>query len=709
MVLNIDVETQNTDQSETKYIVFEVNFLLGMYHGKEWPPSPRRFFLALVSALHTSSKFRISREEGKRSLYFLEGQTPPTIHTPHHQKGQRYTIFVPDNNLDVSNLIKSGSSAKKPSELKSGKTVQPIIINKPIQYFWKINTNKSDNGAKMNFLCKLCTEITVLGFGIDPVSVHGNITNEPPPMDSYKFIPDRLGEDRMQVPMPGLLDDAILRHKQFSNRLNDKKFTNPEPITKYHLQNYKKETQSSSHIIGFKIHKLTEKQPKNNNYIIKDSTVPEFLNMLNRKKELILENMKSDKVQVTMLPSIGNKYADSMIRRVGFFVPDNKSTQKLKKKLSLLNGCILSFNSHNWQLELLRDDDRVLQAYQISSRKWRSVTPIELKLERNAKDSDVLNMLLHVLQQNGINPESVKFLNFRKEPYWQNFEKIPHNQNTFRRYVEFETRMPMKCSFLLGQNQESGFGLFAPTKLPAVAYFTILGNRPPIEKSIQIAELMRRAVMSKFKKNSKDIYYVSERISGHDFNGNPLSGHKHAFWLPHDADNDGYIDHIAVFIKEGFGQEEQDVFYHIKRLVQDSVKIDLYFNGFYNKENITKRSKLFTKGKSEWSSTTPYFMPWHTKKTFELEEQIKKECKSRYFSDCSVQYDNIEKIHINKNKYIPIKNFVNSRNEKKPINKIGHSIRISFTKPVNGPITLGFGSHFGLGMFMPVTKKDKDE
>ena len=50
------------------------------------------------------------------------------------------------------------------------------------------------------------------------------------------------------------------------------------------------------------------------------------------------------------------------------------------------------------------------------------------------------------------------------------------------------------------------------------------------------------------------------RISGCDGRNRPLSDptHPHAFWLPEDADDDGRIDHVTVFIADGMNTEIRD-------------------------------------------------------------------------------------------------------------------------------------------------------
>lgn len=37
-------------------------------------------------------------------------------------------------------------------------------------------------------------------------------------------------------------------------------------------------------------------------------------------------------------------------------------------------------------------------------------------------------------------------------------------------------------------------------------------------------------------------------------------------------------------------------------------------------------------------------------------------------------------------------------------NRLGSFWRLTFSEPVQGPLALGFGCHFGLGLFAPIPK-----
>jgi CRISPR-associated protein Csb2 len=86
---------------------------------------------------------------------------------------------------------------------------------------------------------------------------------------------------------------------------------------------------------------------------------------------------------------------------------------------------------------------------------------------------------------------------------------------------------------------------------PEVARFVLAGRpRPRIEETLKIAEISRLALMSGLGEPPLE-------LSGRDVDG-PLRddpAHGHAFYLPEDADGDGLIDHLVVYCRLGFSSE----------------------------------------------------------------------------------------------------------------------------------------------------------
>ena len=357
---------------------------------------------------------------------------------------------------------------------------------------------------------------------------------------------------------------------------------------------------------------------------------------------------------------------------------------------------IIEISGQKYQLDIIvGNKDGVQNTYTDRSRLWSSVTQLDLDIKNNSTRQDITKAILDALKKEKID-EEVTFVNFRKEPYWND---IPITSKKMPMYAEIEFRSSIKYPFVIGNNQKLGHGLFAPSRIPDSAYFTVLGTRPPIEKTIMVGDLMRRSVMSKLK-NTHGSQFIPSNISGHDEHGNSLrDNHRQAYWLPIDTDNDGLIDHIVVYVSDGFDKSIQESFSRIRELHNnEGLRLSVFFKGFHNRDSLDKKYSLFRKQK-EWVSITPYFMPWHIKKGYEMKDQVKKECKNHWKNNNILRIDD-HAIQVG-NRKIATTSFENTRNQKKPINAVGQAIKLSFDNDVRGPVVLGACSHFGLGMFVP--------
>lgn len=233
-----------------------------------------------------------------------------------------------------------------------------------------------------------------------------------------------------------------------------------------------------------------------------------------------------------------------------------------------------------------------------------------------------------------------------------------------------------------------------------LARWQLIGNPlPRVEQSILIGEVLRSSLIKKCDFLGLEIPGI---LTGRDEHGEILkNGHQHAFYLPEDLDNDGYIDHITMYIQNGMPAE-------IYRAIEEVKELAIYADGQLKKWNLLFESMgdsqdfkalPIIKESKVWESSTPYIHPWHVHKNrFGADEQLRKELILKGYKDFTLTpIDSIEK----KGKQIKSWQF-NLMRRRKPIispDRSGSFWRIEFNEPVSGPIAIGHGCHFGLGLF----------
>lgn len=255
-------------------------------------------------------------------------------------------------------------------------------------------------------------------------------------------------------------------------------------------------------------------------------------------------------------------------------------------------------------------------------------------------------------------------------------------------------------------------------KQSTVARYLLAGRPlPRIEDAVKIGELMRLAALSKFGwENGRP--KAPPVISGRGPDNRPLrSGrHSHAFWLPEDADGDGWIDHISVYAEGGFDSAVREKLDRLTRLWlgkndtggdQESEETGrqewrLALEGFGHPEDFADTSRLFGRS-AEWVSVTPFLAAGHLKKAG-YEGEIHRLWKRRDFGAGSdtgpVEVEILSDIEIGgtPRRSVHFHRFRSRGREKQP-DAQGALLRLKFKEPISGPLALGYASHFGLGMF----------
>jgi CRISPR-associated protein Csb2 len=185
-------------------------------------------------------------------------------------------------------------------------------------------------------------------------------------------------------------------------------------------------------------------------------------------------------------------------------------------------------------------------------------------------------------------------------------------------------------------------------------------------------------------------------LSGHGLpSGNR---HEHAFYLPEDADGDGRIDHVIIHVPAGLDAACCAVLDTL-RLVRgrDGQEWHVLLEWLEDNRRVSGSSALLAQGQ-QFISVTPYLHPWYAKKRFGVAEQIRRECRLRRLPLPEVAL--LDTLPVLQRRLRPVHfRRIRSRKGMTQPDTRGCFCRLVFPEPVRGPLALGFGCHFGMGLF----------
>ena len=246
---------------------------------------------------------------------------------------------------------------------------------------------------------------------------------------------------------------------------------------------------------------------------------------------------------------------------------------------------------------------------------------------------------------------------------------------------------------------------------------TVRGNLLPLMgRAVPQAELLHKAILRHMAALDADCPV----LRGTDSSGAPLAGHGHIRFFPLDLDEDGRIDHMLLTARSGFNAQAQTAIRHVRRTWSKGIDSDilvrcvglgslgLFFNNICTR--IGTPPSILGSG-HVWESVTPLILPRFTKKrTHTWEDQIRAELNSHHWP----QPERVESLSRDELVQRGFFRFVRKRSDGKPQppSTTPHGVRIVFSEVQNacsnGPLALGYASHWGLGLFAAVPGEGDD-
>ncbi len=249
---------------------------------------------------------------------------------------------------------------------------------------------------------------------------------------------------------------------------------------------------------------------------------------------------------------------------------------------------------------------------------------------------------------------------------------------------------------------------------PTVARFAVVSNVPPrITEALSLGERFHRALVSRC---------AAPVFTGCDTAGQPLAdGHQHAFYLSECDPQRGRVKFLTLYARMGFDAEARRALEQLRQTWgYDGHKLQLILLGTGERadfagDNADAGHSLPLASSKEWTSLTPFVPTRHLKTrnngTPKLDEtglaigspehDLRRLLKQAGFPEPS-KIELIPHLTLGAGR-IRWLEFQRTRKHGDGVRagERSYGFRITFPDSVDGPIALGYGAHFGLGLFIP--------
>ena len=266
-----------------------------------------------------------------------------------------------------------------------------------------------------------------------------------------------------------------------------------------------------------------------------------------------------------------------------------------------------------------------------------------------------------------------------------------------------------------------GYASARPEPVITVVRFVLTGPMlPEVTETLRWGDLARRSVMAQYGRQNGG--RSTPTLSGKDVSGKPLQGHQHAFYIPIDEDGDGLLDHLTIWTPIGFNALELRAVEGVQSLNpgRGHHPIRLEFLGYGEVADFGSTCPWLLGESRHWHSLTPYVLTRHVKYRGPKDERGRRRIvdgpEEQMFREVSQRWPEgpqliraAEVTSPEDPRLAPLKAGLSSSHlpseflrKRQRGSSGGRACKfvLEFREPVAGPIALGHGCHYGLGLFV---------
>ena len=361
-----------------------IDWLDGIYHGEEWPPSPLRIYQAMLAGYANYIECDPIFES---AMHHLESLPTPKIYAPEFEERSRVNSAVPNNDGDrVIELFAKGKQAEalNKAQKRTLRLRNSRFFTGPVTYEWEANAETAQHFEALETIASF---VSAVGHGIDLVVARAELVEFTELATGIKYIPATTGRRKLKIPYPGGLEVLKARHQKFLNR-GRSMLMEAEPAHKQ--SGYKSELDLPS----IQSHSFALRNIENQTLAINGTRTVDVTTMVRkalsnaaRNAGLATEEVAeitgycgSRRIRIHPLPNVGHKFADGRIRRV-MLTADESFDQEIWQDivLSRLSGEYLVPEGENDPIGLLtsiEESDTILFKYCGEGKFWTTATPV---------------------------------------------------------------------------------------------------------------------------------------------------------------------------------------------------------------------------------------------------------------------------------------------------------------------------------------------